>query len=171
MYHFSVPWEITHFRAKALNHLDKKAHQSVTFQTFDCSQEISPNSYSDSVLLMKVYKISTKKVRRSYVSWQWKVMQNFSKIFVSKMVRVLWMWTQTLESLENAHFDLFLLRKEYNVCLKKYRGVILHETEEWCKVWRKLTCGLENDKRNLVIFTRALKSLKIGTLMQFFYPK
>ena len=28
------------------------------------------------------------------------------------------MLTQTLESLENADFDLFLLRKEYNVCLK-----------------------------------------------------
>ena len=123
LYHFSVSWEI----AKTLNHLDKEVHQSVKFQTFDCSQEISPNLYSDRALLMKVYKISIKKVRRS---------------FVSKMARVLWMLTQTLESLQNAHFDLFLLRKEYNVCLKKYKGVISHDTEEWCKILRKLTCGL-----------------------------
>ena len=87
------------------------------------------------------------------------------------MARVLSMLTQTLESLQNEDFDLFLLHKEYNFCLKKYRGLILHDTEEWCKIWRKLTCSLENDKRNLVIFTRALKSLKIGTLMGFFYPK
>ena len=35
----------------------------------------------------------------------------------------------------------------------------------------KLTCGLENDMRNLQIFNRALDSLKTETLMGFFYPK
>ena len=35
----------------------------------------------------------------------------------------------------------------------------------------KLTCGLENDMREIwKIFIRALKSLKIGTLMQPFCP-
>ena len=29
--------------------------------------------------------------------------------------------------------------------LKKYRGVMFHNNEKWCKIWRKLTCGLEND--------------------------
>ena len=36
------------------------------------------------------------------------------------------------------------------------------------KFEEKLTCGLEN---GLDIFTRALESLKIGTLMGSFYPK
>ena len=31
----------------------------------------------------------------------------------------------------------FLLCEVYNVWLKKYRVVILHDTEEWCKIWRK----------------------------------
>ena len=35
----------------------------------------------------------------------------------------------------------------------------------------KLTCGLENDMRNLQIFNRALDSLKTETLMGSFYPK
>ena len=39
------------------------------------------------------------------------------------------------------------------------------------KFEEKLTCGLESDMRNLVNFTRGLKSLKIGTLMGSFYPK
>ena len=39
------------------------------------------------------------------------------------------------------------------------------------KFEEKLTCGLENDIKNLEIFTRALKSLKIGTFIWFFYPK
>ena len=36
------------------------------------------------------------------------------------------------------------------------------------KFEEKLTCVLENDMRNL---TRALRSVKIGTLMGFFCPK
>ena len=44
-----------------------------------------------------------------------------------------------LKRLKNLHFNAFLLRK---VCilyeLKKYRGVIFHDTEEWCKIWRKM---------------------------------
>ena len=35
----------------------------------------------------------------------------------------------------------------------------------------KLTCGLENNMRNMQIFTRGLESLKIGTLMGSFYAK
>ena len=35
---------------------------------------------------------------------------------------------------------------------KKYRGVIFHETSEWCKIWQKTDCGLENDMRNLANF-------------------
>ena len=35
----------------------------------------------------------------------------------------------------------------------------------------KLTCVLKNDMRNLAIFTRALESLKIVTLIGFFCRK
>ena len=40
----------------------KGAHQSEKCQTFNCSPEISPNLYIDRLLLLKVYKISAKKV-------------------------------------------------------------------------------------------------------------
>ena len=40
----------------------KGAHQSLKFQTFDCSHKISPNLYFDKLLLLKVYKILAKKV-------------------------------------------------------------------------------------------------------------
>ena len=38
----------------------KGAHYSTKFQTFDCSSEISANSYFDTLLLLKVYKVSAK---------------------------------------------------------------------------------------------------------------
>ena len=37
-------------------------------QTFDCSREILPNLYFKRLLLLKVCKISAKKVQRSYVA-------------------------------------------------------------------------------------------------------
>ena len=40
--------------------------------------------------------------------------------------------------------------------------------ESDAKFEEKLTCGLENNMKNLA---RALESLKIGTLMGFFCPK
>ena len=45
----------------------KGAYQGAKIQTFDCSGEILPNLYFDRLLLLKVYKISAKKVQRSYV--------------------------------------------------------------------------------------------------------
>ena len=39
---------------------------------------------------------------------------------------------------QNFYFDWFLFDTVYNVWLKKkYRGVIFHDTKEWCKTWRK----------------------------------
>ena len=40
--------------------------QYTQFQIFDCSREMSPNLYSDKFLLLKIYKMSAKKVQRSY---------------------------------------------------------------------------------------------------------
>ena len=41
--------------------------------------------------------------------------------------------------------------------LKKYRGVLSHDTEKWCKIWRKTDMLL---RRIWWILTWALKSLK-----------
>ena len=56
--------------------------------------------------------------------------------------------------------------------LKRYRGIMFDCTQDWCKVWRKtglcfqkLTWGIWQ------IFTRALESLQVGTLMVSFCLK
>ena len=53
---------------------------------------------------------------------------------VSKMTRKSCILTWAFESLKSLHFDWFLLC----INLKNYWGVILNETEKWCKVWRKI---------------------------------
>ena len=70
---------------------------------------------------------------------------------------------------ENLHFDVLLLSKLYYVWAKK-------STEELCvialkndaKFEEELTCDLKNDVRNLANFDA---TLKICTLMSFFWPK
>ena len=56
--------------------------------------------------------------------------------------------------------------------LKKYRGVIFHDTEQWCKIW--INPDLVVSKMAWEIgwtFIRAPKSLKNCTLMGSFCPK
>ena len=63
----------------------------------------------------------------------------------------------------------FFCAKYIAVDLKKYRGIILHDTEEWCKIWRKT--DLWFGKWGIwQIFSRALESVRIGTLMTSLYP-
>ena len=40
--------------------------------------------------------------------------------------------------------------------LKKYRGVIFHDNEEDAKFEEKLTCGLENEIRNIANFHQSI---------------
>ena len=106
----------------------KGARQSAKFQT-NCSGEVPPNLYFDRLFLLKVYKISAEKVQRSYVSWHWRVVKNLKKswFLVSKMTRIWLILIQAIKSLKNLHFDL-----------KKNIGVIFYDTEESCKIWRKI---------------------------------
>ena len=55
--------------------------------------------------------------------------------------------------------------------IKKYRGVILHDTEEWCKISRKTDLWFGKWLGIWQIFTRALESVKIENLVGSFCPK
>ena len=85
----------------------KGAYQNAKFQTFDCSREMSPNFYFDRLLLLKVYKILTKKVQRSYISWHWRAMLNLKKNWfaVSQITIILGILIRALESLTIFTFE------------------------------------------------------------------
>ena len=107
----------------------------------------------------------------SHDSEEWCKIWKKPWFFVSKISRIWWILTQVFEIIKTSTLISSFCAKSITLDLKKYRGVISHDTEEWCKIWRKTACGLESDMRNLANFTRGLKSLKIGTLMGSFYPK
>ena len=112
----------------------------------------------------------------SYVSWQWRMMQNLKRnwLLSSKLTWGIWrILTRALENLINLHFNGLSFNKVYNVWAKKSIGEIclmalnIHATFEG-----KLTCAFKNDRRNLTNFHQSkFESLKIGTLMGSFYQK
>ena len=166
-------WLFCTFLAETLYHSSKEAHQSVKFETFDCSRENSPNLYFDS-LLLKVYQIWAKEGQRNYVSRHLWVMQNLKKnwFLVSKMARFLWILTRALKSLKNLTLIAYFGAKYITFDLKKCRGVISHDSEEWCKIWNKNWLGFWKTTWEIwQIFTRALEKVKIGALVESFYPK
>ena len=54
-------------------------NNSFVGQTFDYLGEISPNLYFNGLILLRVYKILAEKLKRSYVSWHWRVRKNLKK--------------------------------------------------------------------------------------------
>ena len=133
-------------------------------ETFDCSHEISPTLCFQRLVLLEVYKISAKKVQRSYILWHWRVMQNLKKNRFVILIRA-------LRSLKNLHFDWSLFAKYITFDLKKYRGIIFHDTKVSFKIWKKnwlvawkMTWGI------LKTFTRTFGSVKIGTMIGSFCP-
>ena len=87
--------------------------------------------------LLKVYKISAKKVQRSYVSWYWGVVENLKILFFfSNMRRICWILIRALKSLKNLHI---------------YISWHWRDKENW-KFEEKSTRGLESERRNLEDF-------------------
>ena len=56
--------------------------------------------------------------------------------------------------------------------LQKYRGVIFHDTEQWCKIWKNPNLEVSKMVWGIGwIFIRALKSLKNCTMIGSFCQK
>ena len=149
----------------------KKAHQCTICQTFECSNESSPNTschfwnhkvrlYSNFASLFSVMKDNSSVFFRSnliYFGQKWPIEVKFLDSWVCgwKFTKFL-MWclfettSQTFncsgEILTNLCFDLLLLLKVYKISAKKYKGVVSRDTEDRCKIWRKTDFCFKNDK-------------------------
>ena len=118
----------------------------------------------------KYIKVQLKKYS-GYVSWYWRVVQNFlrNKFFVSKMTRIWWILIWALKGLKNFHFDWSLLCKVCNVWPKTVQRsyiswlwrVMQNLKKNWLVVW-KTTWG------NWQILIRTLENVKIGTFIVSF---
>ena len=80
--------------------------------------------------------------------------------------------TWALENLKNFHFNDSFWAKYILFELKKYRGVIFHETEEGYKIWRGIDLSFQNwHKQFHKFWPEHLKVSKILILMDSFWAK
>ena len=103
------------------------------------SSRKSENLQFDVLLLPIAYKVSAKKVRKSYLSWHWKVIQTLQEnwLFVWKMTSGIWrILTRAVESLKVCTLMGYCCQKYVMFELNKYRRSV-----SW-----KMTNGFKNDK-------------------------
>ena len=153
-----MSWDINHlqFLAEIVSTFNKRSLQSTNLVKFHVSSLKSEILHFGGFLLSKSYKVSARKVQKSYLSWHWRVMQSSRKnwLVVSNMTwGISWIFTQQLKSLKVFYFDELFLSKLYKVWATKIQRSYLswHWTvmQNLNKCW---PCGFENGVRNWVSF-------------------
>ena len=128
----------------------------------------------DKILLSKVENLWALNLQWSYVSWQWRMIQKLKRNWLV-VLKLTWgtsqILTRALESLKNLCFNWLLVTKVYIAWATKVQRSYLSWhwrvmqilKKDWPVVWKKTEIWQ--------IFTRALESVKIRTLMGSFRPK
>ena len=109
--------------------------------------KVSKNVHFNGFLLSKAYIFWTKKEQRSYLSWNWRGMQNLerNRLVISKLAYGIWqLLTWALESLKHFHFNGFLLSK---VCVVWTKSVQMNYLS-WN--WR----GMQNLGSNRLVISK-----------------
>ena len=99
----------------------------------------SKNWEFDGILLSEVENLWAQNLQGSFVSWQWRMIQNLKRNWLvsSKLTWGIWLiLTQALENLKKLHFNRLLLMKVCNAWAKK-------SIEELCLMALKLMQSLK----------------------------
>ena len=133
---------------------------------FHASRQNSWNLHFDGLFLTKAYRVSAKKVQKSYFSWHWRMMESLKKnwLFGSKNdMRNLVNFHPTTQKVQKFHFDWLFLSKVYEVWAKKIQRCYIswHWTvmQNFNKLW---PCGYSKMAWGISwTFIRSLKVWKI----------
>ena len=144
MHHPSVSWEITllyFFSWNFITWFGKK--ESIVVQDFKLS-----------TVHAKFHQICTLKSTEELCLMTLKSDARFEEKLICcfKLTRIWWILTQALESLKNVLFDWLLCAKKITFDLKKSEELSFLTLKRDAKFEEKLTCGLQNDMRNLPNF-------------------
>ena len=173
MHHSWVSWEITLLYFFGWNCTWFGPKEPIKVQNFRLStSNFTKFTYFDRLLFLKVYKILAQKVDTEELCLMTpKIYAKFEEKLICcfKNDRNLANFDLSTRSLKNLHCYWFLLCKIFNVWPKKVQRsylswhwrVMQNLKKNWLVVW----------KMTWKIFTRALESVKIGTLMGSFNPK
>ena len=82
----------------------------------------------------KYMSFELKKIRRSYLSWHWTVMQNLNKPWPCGFKNGMRNWVNfhySAQKSEKLYIDGLFLSKGYMFQLENFRGIMCHDTEEY----------------------------------------
>ena len=100
----------------------------------------SKNWDFDGILLSKVDNLWAWNLEKSFVSWQWRMMQNLNRNWLvsSKLTWEIAQFLRRHSKIWRIHTLMSSFWPEYKMFeIKKYRGDMFDDTEFWCKIWRK----------------------------------
>ena len=107
---------------------------------FNASSDKSEHLHFDVLLLSIVYKVSTKKVQKSYLLWHWRVIQTMKKnsLLVWKMTwEIWWILTRAVKNLKICTSMWYLLSKVCNVWAKIIQTHCVVKNDLWFQKWHK----------------------------------
>ena len=123
---------------------------------FDLGTQDSRNSHFDWFLLCKVYNVWPKKVQKSYLSWNWHVMQKLKKNWpvVWKMTRRIWqIFNGALDDLKIGPWWEPLIQSRICMSLKFTVDSCVMTIKNDAKFEKlELTCRFKTDMKNLTNF-------------------
>ena len=142
LHHSSESCKITplyFFRSNVIYFAQKEPIKVQILESFEWSVQNSPNSShfwdNKSVFLQILYYFSVSWDISSLYSFRWSFIY-FQKKNPIK-VQIWWNFTLAVKSLKFYSLMGSFCPNNIKFQLKKYRRVMSHDTEEWCKVWRK----------------------------------
>ena len=101
----------------------------------------------------KMYELKTCRGVMCHDNEVWCEISRGINLLFQKLTWEIWqILTRALGSLNNCTLVGSFWAKYIIFEIKKYKGVTFHDTEKWCKIWKKLFFGLENGRRNLANF-------------------
>ena len=115
-----------HWRWRVMQSL-KKNWLLVLMVNSHASSSKSENPHFDVLLLLTAYKVSANKIRKSYLSWHWRVIQILKKnwLFVWKRTwGIWWILTGAVESLKICTLMGYFRQKNVMLDLKIYKQYV-----------------------------------------------
>ena len=102
------------------------------FSEFPTNHSKVQKIHFDRLFLSNVYEVWAKKIQRSYLSWQWTVMQSLNKpdFVVSKIAwGIDWTFIRVLKSLKNCTLMISICQKHIMFQLENFIGIMCHDIE------------------------------------------
>ena len=109
-----------------------------------------------------------KKVRKSFISWHWRVKQNLKENWLVVLIMTWEIWqiltrANKILKIGTLMTSFCLKLKMYE--LKTYRGVMCHNSKKWCKNWREIDLSVQNWHEEFDEFWTGHKNLHFNGLL------